>query len=101
MENRETPPAILNRRQMSKSAWACKPGSFDTLNTSRLFDADNPLGIPQLRHTPISAIPYWLVAYRTRIRSPQFDFNRAATHFFLDDYRFETVWARPERGMGA
>ena len=35
----------------------------------------------------------------SRIRSPRFDFNRAATHFFLDDYRFETVWARPERAL--
>ncbi len=84
---------------MSPSNWACKPGSFDALNASRLFDTTNPLGIPQLRHTPISAAPEWLVAYRTRIRSPRFDFNRAAVHFFLDDYRFETVWARPERAL--
>lgn len=48
---------------------------------------------------PLSAIPEWLVAYRTRVRSPRFDFDRAAVHFFLDDYRFETVWARPERAL--
>ncbi len=88
-----------NRRTLSRQAWQHKPGSFDALNASRLFVADNPLGIPALRHTPLSAIPDWLVAYRTRIRSPRFDFSRAAVHFFLDDYRFETVWARPERAL--
>jgi hypothetical protein len=40
-----------------------------------------------------------LVAYRTRIRSKTFDFNTAAVHFFLDDYRFETVWSRPQRAL--
>jgi hypothetical protein len=87
------------RRQMSRSNWACKPGSFDALNASRLFDTGNPLGIPTLRHTPLSAVPEWLVAYRQRIRSLRFDFSHAAVHFFLDDYRFETVWARPERAL--
>lgn len=95
----EMPPSMSTRRQMSQSTWACKPGSFDALNTSRLFNADNSLGIPTLHHTPVSAVPEWLVAYRTRIRSPRFDFNRAAVHFFLDDYRFETVWTRPERAL--
>jgi hypothetical protein len=52
-----------------------------------------------LRQTPLSAIPDWLVAYRARVRSPKFDFSRAAVHFFLDDYRFETVWARPLRAL--
>ena len=47
----------------------------------------------------MSAIPDWLVAYRARVRSPKFDFSRAAVHFFLDDYRFETVWARPLRAL--
>ena len=69
------------------------------LNASRIFEFNNPLGIPTLRHTPLSAIPDWLVAYRARVRSSRFDFKRAAVHFFLDDYRFETVWARPLRAM--
>lgn len=100
METSSLSQAIhTNRRTLSRQTWQHKPGSFDTLNASRLFDADNPLGIPQLRHTPLSAVPEWLVAYRTRIRSPRFVFSRAAVHFFLDDYRFETVWARPERAL--
>jgi hypothetical protein len=84
---------------LSHANWKVKPGSFDALNTSRLFESDNPLGIPNLLHTPLSAIPEWLVAYRTRIRSQSFDFDTAAVHFFLDDYRFETVWSRPLRAL--
>jgi hypothetical protein len=84
---------------LTRQSWQCKPGSFDALNASRLFEADNALGIPTLKHTPLSAVPDWLVAYRTRVRSPQFDFTSAAVHFFLDDYRFETVWARPRRAL--
>ncbi len=84
---------------LPRQPWQHKPGSFDALNASRLFESDNVLGIPSLRHTPHSAIPDWLVAYRTRVRSPKFDFSRAAVHFFLDDYRFETVWARPRRAL--
>ncbi len=83
----------------SRHRWQSKPGSFDALNASRLFPADNPLGIPNLHHTPLSAIPETLVAYRTRIRAQDFDFSRAAVHFFLDDYRFETVWSRPEKAL--
>ena len=79
--------------------WSTKPGSFDALNASRLFPAENALGIPTLHHTPLAAIPDQLVAYRTRIRSERFDFSRAAVHFFLDDYRFETVWRRPVRAL--
>jgi hypothetical protein len=84
---------------LSNADWKVKPGSFDALNASRLFESDNPLGIPSLLHTPLSAIPEWLVAYRTRIRSQSFDFDTAAVHFFLDDYRFETVWSRPLRAL--
>jgi len=93
--------ALISTRTLPQSgnSWAVKPGSFDSLNTSRIFDADNPLGIPVMKHTPLSAIPEWLVAYRERIRSSRFDFDQAAVHFFLDDYRFETVWSRPERAL--
>jgi hypothetical protein len=84
---------------MPTKAWASKPGSFDTLNTSRLFPSDHPLGIPTLHHTPLSAIPDYLVGYRQRIRARAFDPDRAAVHFFLDDYRFETVWSRPLKAL--
>ncbi|MGF1504107.1 MAG: DUF4417 domain-containing protein, partial [Anaerolineae bacterium] len=84
---------------MPTKAWASTPGSFDVLNTSRLFPSDHPLGIPTLYHTPLSAIPDYLVGYRQRIRAKDFDPDRAAVHFFLDDYRFETVWSRPLKAL--
>jgi hypothetical protein len=45
-------------------------------------------------------VPRWLVPYRTRIRS-QCDLDDGAVHFFLDDYRFETVWSRPRKALQA
>ncbi|NDJ35744.1 MAG: DUF4417 domain-containing protein [Chloroflexi bacterium] len=79
--------------------WQIKPGNFDPLHSTRLFPSRHALGIPDLLHTPLAAVPEQLVAYRSRIRSPSFDYARSAVHFFLDDYRFETVWNRPERSL--
>jgi hypothetical protein len=91
---------------MPTKAWGSKPGSFDALNTSRLFPSDHPLGIPTLHHTPLSAIPDYLVGYRQRIRAKDFDPDRAAVHFFrfglhpnTMTYRFETVWTRPLKAL--
>ncbi len=80
------------------------PGNWDRLNTRALFASDNEWGIPGLpaaRLVPARLVPYndrraiereagdpWTVA------DP-----RAALHFFLDDYRFETMWSKPERGL--
>ena len=44
--------------------WQSKPGSFDTLHAQQLFPSGNTYGIPDLRHTPLSRIPAWLVPYR-------------------------------------
>lgn len=92
-------PAAAKREKQARGAWACKPGGFDALNASRLFPAANPPGIPDLLPAPLSAVPDHLVAYRQRVRAQGFDPARAAVHFFLDDYRFETVWARPLRAL--
>jgi len=45
-------------------------------------------------------VPEWLVPYRTRVRSQQ-ELADGAVHFFLDDYRFETVWNRPRKALEA
>ena len=80
--------------------WQNRPGSYDTLHAQRLFPASNPYGIPDLRHTPMDQVPAWLVPYRQRIRAndPLAD---GCVHFFLDDYRFETVWNRPFKALEA
>jgi len=82
----------------SSQRWAAMPGSFDTLHTSHLFPSDNRYGIPNLPHTALSNLPQWLAPYRTRIRSAQPP-DDGAVHFFLDDYRFETVWTRPRKAL--
>lgn len=80
--------------------WQSKPGNFDALHATQLFPSDNKYGIPVLQHTPVSRIPTWLVPYRQRIRSNE-SLDEGAVHFFLDDYRFETVWSRPCKALEA
>ncbi len=80
--------------------WQGKPGNFDTLHAASLFPANNAYGIPDLRHTPLSQVPGWLVPYRQRIRANE-PLDDGAVHFFLDDYRFETVWSRPQKALSA
>jgi hypothetical protein len=45
-------------------------------------------------------VPAWLAPYRTRIRAGEPP-DDGAVHFFLDDYRFETVWSRPRKALEA
>ena len=80
--------------------WQSQPGSFDTLHANQLFPSDNTWGIPVLQHTSVSRAPDWLVPYRQRIRAHE-SLTDGCVHFFLDDYRFETVWNRPVKALAA
>jgi hypothetical protein len=80
--------------------WQAKPGSFDALRASRIFPSDNQYGIPHLQRTPAGRIPAWLVPYRQRIQANK-PLDDGAVHFFLEDYRFETVWNRPYKALEA
>jgi hypothetical protein len=80
--------------------WQSKPGSFDALHAMELFPSDNELGIPCLAHVSLDTLPAWLAPYRTRIRANEPPDDGAA-HFFMDDYRFETVWSRPRKALEA
>jgi hypothetical protein len=86
-------------------SWRSKPGSFDALHALEPFPADNALGISCLAHVPVERVPAWLAPYRTRIRAKEPVARGAnedgAVHFFLDDYRFETVWSRPRKALAA
>lgn len=85
----------------SSHNWKTRPGSFDVLHAAHIFPTDgNPWGIPFLRHAPIAYSPAWLVPYRTRMRRAD-GTTGGAIHFFLDDYRFESVWSRPEKALQA
>ncbi len=79
--------------------WQSKPGSFDALHALERFPADNELGIPCLAHVSLDALPAWLAPYRTRIRAREPVARDGAVHFFLEDYRFETVWSRPRKAL--
>jgi len=81
----------------SSHNWHDKPGSFDALHTDYTFANDgNPYHIPTVLHAPLSYTPQWLAPYRARIRTRQ-GMAGGAVHFFLDDYRFESVWTRPHK----
>jgi hypothetical protein len=80
--------------------WQHKPGNFDILHATRLFPSGNAYGIPDLLHTPLNRIPAWLVPYRQRVRANEPP-DDGAVHYFLDDYRFETVWSRPYKALEA
>lgn len=61
-----------------------------------IFPSGNELGIPEL--AALDALPGSLVNYnaRNRLGSPR---SGDCVHFFLDDYRFETMWSQPERSL--
>jgi hypothetical protein len=77
------------------------PGNWDRLNLRALWSSTNEWGIPDL---PVARLePNWLVAYNDRRGVERNAAHRGtgqtAVHFFLDDYRFETMWSKPERGL--
>jgi hypothetical protein len=80
--------------------WQSKPGRFDALHALERFPSDNELGIPCLAHVSPETLPAWLAPYRTRIRDSEPP-DDGAVHFFLEDYRFETVWSRPRKALEA
>lgn len=77
--------------------WSCKPGSWDALKTEQRFPSDNEWGIPTLGRVSLADTPAWLAPYRTRIRSQEA--LAGAVHFFIDDYRFESVWNHPRKAL--
>lgn len=88
-------PTSLDGTRTSQN-WARPPGGMDRLNTRAVFPSSNEWDIPDLPRSDVR--PSALAAYSSRaeIRDAP---EGAAVHFFLDDYRFETVWMRPHRGL--
>lgn len=87
--------AQLNVTRSSHN-WTSLPGNFDRNNTHTLYASSNQWGIPDLPTSSI--VPTRLIAYndRHKVEHPQ---PGDAVHFFLDDYRFETVWTQPRRSL--
>lgn len=85
----------------SSHRWKGKPGAFDTVHALELFRSDgNPYGIPTVSRAPIAYLPAWMIPYRTRLRNVARP-AEGAIHFFLDDYRFESVWNHPNKALRA
>lgn len=76
--------------------WNEMPGNFDTCNTRALFASTNRWGIPDLPAQTLT--PSHLVAYNDRAATDN-PADGACVHFFLDDYRFETLWTKPSRPL--
>jgi len=80
----------------SSHRWKEPPGNFDTLNCRAIYPSTNEWGIPDVDGA--QWIPARLVSYSSRAEIAKAGPDDAV-HFFLDDYRFETVWTKPERGL--
>lgn len=78
--------------------WSSLPGYFDRHNLFDIFPSNNEYGIPDLEPSEITSIPDALVPYNIRVRS-QLGYKGLGIHFFLDDYRFEQAWIKPEVGL--
>lgn len=78
-------------------AWASKPGGWDTIGTREIFPCISPLGIPDLLPQDFAAVPadFQLQPYRTK----HVDADSSICHFYLDDYRFETTWNKPNAAL--
>lgn len=89
-------------RTRTSDRWAGRrPGNWDRLHTGMLMPSDNELGIPSLLPAGPQDIPKEWVSWTSRDHCALDALSRATTsraawHFFLDDYRFETAWNRPE-----
>ncbi|AVI04229.1 hypothetical protein SEA_FAYELY_1 [Mycobacterium phage Fayely] len=79
----------------SSANWDSQPGKFDVLNLRLRFPSSSPDEIPDLR--PCHWVPASLAAWNSPRHRDYAAQNGGALHFFLDDYRFETVWSSPER----
>lgn len=87
--------------QRALTTWSQLPGNWDTLHYQDLFESDNVYGIPAIARQE-HAVPAQLLQWGSRPAllkvKPR---ERAAVHFFLDDYRFESLWKNPERNLDA
>ena len=86
----------------SSKHWPKPPGSMDTLHLHRhQWPAEHPLGFPDLLPQSLVLQDLYnlsMMPYHTPERDPA-TLKRGICHFFLDDYRFESTWTRPETGL--
>ncbi len=83
----------------SSDNWDKMPGSFDTLNNKlETLPSSNMWGIPTIPSPDF--IPDNLIMYGREVRKGLKSIAGKTVHFFLDDYKFETLWSRPVQTLG-
>jgi hypothetical protein len=91
----------MHSYQRALTTWTYLPGNWDVLHLTECFPADNHWGIPTIARQHIRP-PACLLPWGSR---PQLlsvpPASRTAIHFFLDDYRFESLWRNPARNLDA
>lgn len=84
----------------SSRNWLRMPGNFDPLHIQRRhYPAGNPWGFPDLLKQRFNLNEETkLLSYRAPDTSTPAQ-GASLCHFFLDDYRFESVWTKPDAGL--
>jgi hypothetical protein len=78
--------------------WKKMPGNWDVLNFQEVFPSDNEYGIPVIENNAV--VPSHLVQWGSYPQLSELDpASNTAVHFFLDDYRFESLWHNPTRRL--
>lgn len=84
----------------SSSNWIIKPGGWDSTNIQRRqFKSSDPWGFPDLAPTKIKITREQKLLSYTHRDDKGNQHAAAICHFFLDDYRFESVWNKPDTGL--
>lgn len=93
----EQPGAFDLAGTRTSALWLSKPpGHLDDLNLRAVFPSSNEWGIPDVAAE--YTVPERMLAWTDRAALADAGPN-AAAHSFLDDYRFESMWARAEKSV--
>lgn len=80
--------------------WGNLPGNWDPLHSRELYTSDNEYGIPTIKKN--GQVPSHLTQWGSRPDLLAVEEGRnTAVHFFIDDYRFESLWKDPMRNIDA
>jgi len=76
--------------------WKCLPGNWDPLHATKQFPSSNRYGLPDVCG-PRAWVPDALLPWVLRNKLDAEQIAVGCWHYFFDDYRFESVWNKPER----
>lgn len=69
--------------------------NLDTLNLRAVWPSVGPYDMPPLEGTDF--VPTMLAAWNLPSQRERAKFEDGALHFYLDDYRFESIWRNPDK----